>query len=467
MANREGCKRVSECIHTHSELQTVVDKGRDHGVAFLGRDTGALHACSGCLLLPAALKPSATPQQTTRASMRSPCVSAQERCAGVQLLVYGRLGFAVHASKHKYILSAIVVSAAPGHPVTTTAGKLLVTTIPSWRVAQPTAKAVGSNSTSTKKSKTRAPKGKSKRTRKKPSKTTKAMAYIPEPEPWGSGKLVDDYYEANHEHEERKKPNTLFAAVLLSLVIANMIFVVLLVICLMLYLKVKRLEVMRPHGREAKFARRSRSKPSSRQKKSMSSAGAEGDDPLRRNGEKRTQSQMSSLQDQADKSAKNRNGANIDAAAAAASPNAATPEAVEFTGIPLTIKNPTPKMGYQDHLNAPPPKAPSRNVPVTALPDNAPVNAMAPNSPVNPVHHNPVAASPTVGPAQRNVPASPARNAPTRSITGAPATVNTQQQKFNVPQNRMKQSIDVPVRQPIRGVSPGVGPRNVQSVTLM
>ncbi|EYC00145.1 hypothetical protein Y032_0117g635 [Ancylostoma ceylanicum] len=62
---------------TNSELQTTVDKRRDRGEAFLGRDTGALHARSGCLLLLAA-------------DNQSVCVSAQERRAAVPPLVYGR-----------------------------------------------------------------------------------------------------------------------------------------------------------------------------------------------------------------------------------------------------------------------------------------------------------------------------------------------------------------------------------------
>ncbi|EYC27841.1 hypothetical protein Y032_0008g211 [Ancylostoma ceylanicum] len=65
----------------YNELQTVVDKVRDRGAMFPGRDAGALHAGSGCLLLPAAENSSATPR---------PCVSAQERRAAVPPLVCGR-----------------------------------------------------------------------------------------------------------------------------------------------------------------------------------------------------------------------------------------------------------------------------------------------------------------------------------------------------------------------------------------
>ncbi|EYC20718.1 hypothetical protein Y032_0021g388 [Ancylostoma ceylanicum] len=53
----------------NSGLQTDVDKGRHRGAAFLGRDRRAVHAGSGCLLLPAAENSRATPQQTTRASV--------------------------------------------------------------------------------------------------------------------------------------------------------------------------------------------------------------------------------------------------------------------------------------------------------------------------------------------------------------------------------------------------------------
>ncbi|EYB93107.1 hypothetical protein Y032_0186g1080 [Ancylostoma ceylanicum] len=73
----------------------IVDKGRDRSAAFLGRDTGALHAGFDCLFLPAAENSSATPQQTTRASMQSPCVSAQERRAVAPPFVCGRLEFTV------------------------------------------------------------------------------------------------------------------------------------------------------------------------------------------------------------------------------------------------------------------------------------------------------------------------------------------------------------------------------------
>ncbi|EYC05715.1 hypothetical protein Y032_0080g1328 [Ancylostoma ceylanicum] len=82
----------------YNELQTALDKGRDRGAVFFGRDTEALHAGSGCLLLPAAENSSATPQQTTRASAQSPCVSAEERCAAVRPLVYDRLEFTVFAA---------------------------------------------------------------------------------------------------------------------------------------------------------------------------------------------------------------------------------------------------------------------------------------------------------------------------------------------------------------------------------
>ncbi|EYC28843.1 hypothetical protein Y032_0007g3455 [Ancylostoma ceylanicum] len=54
----------------YSELPTAVDKGRDSDSAFLGRDTGARHAGSGCLLPPAAENLSVLSQQTTRASLR-------------------------------------------------------------------------------------------------------------------------------------------------------------------------------------------------------------------------------------------------------------------------------------------------------------------------------------------------------------------------------------------------------------
>ncbi|EYB84769.1 hypothetical protein Y032_0310g2097 [Ancylostoma ceylanicum] len=47
-------------------LQTVVDKERDSGASFLGRDTGALQAGPGSLLLPAAENSSATQQHTTQ-----------------------------------------------------------------------------------------------------------------------------------------------------------------------------------------------------------------------------------------------------------------------------------------------------------------------------------------------------------------------------------------------------------------
>ncbi|EYC45525.1 hypothetical protein Y032_0425g1240 [Ancylostoma ceylanicum] len=62
------------------------EKGRGRGAEFLGRDAEALHACSGCPLLPAAEKSSATQQQTTRASMQNLCVSGQERRAAVRPL---------------------------------------------------------------------------------------------------------------------------------------------------------------------------------------------------------------------------------------------------------------------------------------------------------------------------------------------------------------------------------------------
>ncbi|EYB95881.1 hypothetical protein Y032_0155g3068 [Ancylostoma ceylanicum] len=65
------------CIY--SELQTAVGKGRDRGAAFLGRDTGDLHARSRCLFLPVADNSSTTSQQVTGASMQSTRVSAQER----------------------------------------------------------------------------------------------------------------------------------------------------------------------------------------------------------------------------------------------------------------------------------------------------------------------------------------------------------------------------------------------------
>ncbi|EYC19786.1 hypothetical protein Y032_0023g717 [Ancylostoma ceylanicum] len=79
----------------YSELRTAAEKGRDSGEAFLGTDTEALHAGSGCLLLSAAENSSASPRQTTRASMHSPCVSAQRRRAAVSPLVYTRLEFNV------------------------------------------------------------------------------------------------------------------------------------------------------------------------------------------------------------------------------------------------------------------------------------------------------------------------------------------------------------------------------------
>ncbi|EYB85103.1 hypothetical protein Y032_0304g1915 [Ancylostoma ceylanicum] len=73
----------------------AVDKGRNRGAAFLGRDTGALQAGSGCLLLPAAENSSTTPQQTIRVSIQSLCVSVQELRTAVPSLVYGRLEFLV------------------------------------------------------------------------------------------------------------------------------------------------------------------------------------------------------------------------------------------------------------------------------------------------------------------------------------------------------------------------------------
>ncbi|EYC28001.1 hypothetical protein Y032_0008g282 [Ancylostoma ceylanicum] len=72
---------MDSVLALYSEIQTAVDKRCDRGAAFLGRDTRALHVDSGCLLLPAAENLSATQQQTTRASMQLPCVSARERRA--------------------------------------------------------------------------------------------------------------------------------------------------------------------------------------------------------------------------------------------------------------------------------------------------------------------------------------------------------------------------------------------------
>ncbi|EYC21805.1 hypothetical protein Y032_0018g3541 [Ancylostoma ceylanicum] len=79
--------------YTYNELQTVVDKGRDRGAAFLGRDARALHAGSGCLLQRGNPVLCCRQKQTTRASMQSPRVSAQERCSAIPPLVCGRLEF--------------------------------------------------------------------------------------------------------------------------------------------------------------------------------------------------------------------------------------------------------------------------------------------------------------------------------------------------------------------------------------
>ncbi|EYC01976.1 hypothetical protein Y032_0103g3571 [Ancylostoma ceylanicum] len=58
----------------YSEHQTVVDRVRGRGAAFLGRDTGALHAGRG--------------------------ISAQKRSAAVLPLDYGRLKFTVDVKRH-------------------------------------------------------------------------------------------------------------------------------------------------------------------------------------------------------------------------------------------------------------------------------------------------------------------------------------------------------------------------------
>ncbi|EYC12142.1 hypothetical protein Y032_0048g1634 [Ancylostoma ceylanicum] len=75
----------------YSELQTAVDKGRDCGAAFLGKDTGG----SACWLWLSAAAYCSKQKQTTRASMRSRCVPSQERRAAIAPLVYGNLEFTV------------------------------------------------------------------------------------------------------------------------------------------------------------------------------------------------------------------------------------------------------------------------------------------------------------------------------------------------------------------------------------
>ncbi|KAL6732396.1 hypothetical protein Aduo_003158 [Ancylostoma duodenale] len=309
------------------------------------------------------------------------------------------------------------------------------------------------------------PPTKAAKTAKRTRRTTKAIPYEPELDaPWKNKKFPEEYDETYTGPERGKKPSTVFAAVLLTLVIANMIFVVLLIICLMLYLKVKRAEMMGSRRGGRQFASRARSKHSSRRKSTKNSSGAEGDDRFQRNGEKKTQSQKS-LQDQGNKAPD---------AGTPLSPNEGAPQVDELTGIPLTVKNPTAKLAYQDHLDPPkmqhlPPKAPSRNIPLTAVPaDNVPVMphndpgfANLENVPGSPAPQN-VAKSPK---RHKTIPTiSPPQNPLTYSVTGAPATVTVPQK---IPQNRMKQSVDVPIRQQLRTTSPGVRARNVQSVTLM
>ncbi|EYB91111.1 hypothetical protein Y032_0210g2137 [Ancylostoma ceylanicum] len=53
-------------MSTYIKLQTAIDKRRDRGAAFLGTETGALHASSGCLLLPAR---SRQPESACRSSV--------------------------------------------------------------------------------------------------------------------------------------------------------------------------------------------------------------------------------------------------------------------------------------------------------------------------------------------------------------------------------------------------------------
>ncbi|EYC16602.1 hypothetical protein Y032_0033g2744 [Ancylostoma ceylanicum] len=88
----------------------AVDERQYRGAAFLGRDRGALHAGSGCLLQRGTRILCCSQELITRASMQSSCVSAQERRAAVLLRVYGRLEFTVDSG---FTLSFVLLMTRP------------------------------------------------------------------------------------------------------------------------------------------------------------------------------------------------------------------------------------------------------------------------------------------------------------------------------------------------------------------
>lgn len=220
-----------------------------------------------------------------------------------------------------------------------------------------------------------------------------------------------------------------------------MIFVVLLIICLILYIKVKKAEVMGSNRTgQSQATSRSRSKVSTKRQKSSLSTAIDTEDRPSRATEKRTQSILSSLQNYLTRSQRKRSRDNLFTAKGPPQEEKDPWNEDEFTGIPLTVRMPTPRLAYQDSFN------PQR------------------------VQNIPPGSAPPPPPPQK-VPTLPAR-----SVTGTPATIGTPttgrtipaiQPKSTIPQNRMARSIDIPIKQSPKVAAPGVAARNIQSVTLM